>query len=392
MKAFECISRCTRSVARCIFPQLKAQSIEELIEIAVLLPDLKRWHHLVRVAYLTFIYFVILLNSLGLKCTRPYLLERNASTGSIGRFLYICGGILISEVIYTRCWLMYMKCTGRLRFRSLVQQCPHSTLKLCVQWCKCLMVITNMFIGMIYLPLLVVQMVNEATAGGQLLMFLWFLSTGYLYRINITDMWILYSIAITGFFTVRGKMRKLKSTLSVLCSGKRRIVLEVAYLRRSLDALDDVIQSLKHLNPLVNCLMITQNVILAPVAAFWVYLFSVDESDRLLSSIQAIALFGSIAYITRGYIVIAFLSIIHSESMKIRTELTSAIVRSNISLFSKRMLNRIVSCIDSGNNILAARSALHVISRIDIFTSFAITLELAILLFSFETSFRVTIV
>lgn len=384
MKLFSSLIKINRNLISNIFPQWTSESLNDLVERSALLPDFTKRSHRVKIIFLTFIFFIILLNSLGLECTRSLLLEQNDSTGSIGRLIYVVGGILGGEIVFTRCWLFKRKLTGQIAFYSLANKCPPRILKKCVLSCKVFIVITSLSVAMIYLPLLVIQLVNEETWRGRLILIFWLLSTGHLYRTHIMDMLIVHSMAAAGFFTVRDKILRFKSNIIFLSRERNNIVQEVVYLKRSLASLQEVIDSLSDLNPLVSCLMITQKLAVAPTAAYWVYLTSVQETDVMLSCIRVISLIGSFSYLLRGYVIINFLALNKLESMKIYTEMASTIARSRVSLYTKVILNRLICCFDRTNNILAARDSFKIISRIDIVSSLLITFQLVLLLFTFK--------
>lgn len=376
-----------RKVFMLVFPLSTATSIDQFIDIAVLLPDFRKLRHVIRVVHLFTVYALFFFTFLNLRYLKPYLLQPNSSNSRVERCVFAAAGILVLEFFYTRVWLLMMQLTDRIDFFDLAKQLKPSSMKVIMKYTRALCVFTS-FSGIgILLFLVLMQIYGQETLGSRVLLLFWMIYLISFIRFNAADMFIIYAIVAAGLLVMRERTERFKAALLLLLcyENRKNLMNEAAHVKRSLDTLKEVIESLNAVNPLVKCLMMSNRLVVTPTASLFLFLVAVEEDNIIAAAVQALITVFFATYIARTYVVTYLFATVHTESLAIRTKLISTMAHSShLSVEHRVMLNHLVSAIDEKQNFLALRDVPGVISRLDIISSLSVTLQFVILLFNLE--------
>ena len=367
---------------RC-FPILYCQSIEELIESAVLIPDLRNIRHTLRMTFLAFFFFVTFVSGLRVQLFKGYSFWVNDSLGFTGKIAL--GGVaaFINEYISTRVWLFSRHKSRKMGFLHLAKQVNENELARLLPHFRVAAI--NVFITgtSVMLAHVSYQFINEPTTQGKITLVIFFIIWFIFIILNSNDMLIMYFIALLGVLVIRRRIIQLRSRLNLIISPVLGIVYEVTYLKKSMQQMLQITQSVRHLNSLVVCLMATNRMVVAPTASIAVYLFFAGLGHGVSKVVRIIFAICFAVYVTRGYVLTLFLSIISVESRKLHNNLASIVANRNVSLLSKIQLLQVMQNLDETRSQYLVRDTTGPITRLDVLESILVTFQFTILLFDF---------
>ena len=367
---------------RC-FPILYCKSIEELIKCAVLIPDLKNPVHLLRMGLLLLILLLTTVSGLRIERFKGYSFWVNDSLGFSGQIVFLGAAAFMSEYFISRLWLYSRHVTRRTGFLDLANQTRGRTLTHLLVWFR-ISVINVFIVGTaVMLANFSCQFIYESTTQGKMMLILFFAIWLIFIILHANDMLIMYFTAFLGVLFIRRQLAQLRIRLSLISSSAPDVVFEVAHLRRSMRQMREIAESVRHLNSLVMCLMVTNRMVVTPAASVAVFLFLAALGNSATRFVQIIMAIAFAVYVTRGYTLTLALSIVSSEIRKLHTSLASLVANRHVCLLTKIHLLTVMQNLDENTNQFVIREITGPITQFDVLESILVTLQFTVLLFDF---------